>query len=126
MMRLVFETSELPHPNSEDGQTIYDVSLDLEKRYKILDHFFEYIKQDLTKRIEREISRNPKFRTEIIDEWVKNRWREWILDGNYGIITKASQIRGNQSFVDTGAYYMSMYPKLVIEDKYNERRTHIE
>lgn len=110
-MRLVFETSELPHPNS-NGETIYEVSLELEKRYKVLQHFFNYIEKDLIKRLQQDVKRGKKINKERINEWVKNRWRQWILDGNYGIVTKASQRRGNQSFVDTGAYYMSMYPKL--------------
>lgn len=118
-MKLIFETSELPHPNSKNGETIYDVSLALENRYKILDYFFNYIKKDLIKKLESSVRSNPNFKTQVIDEWIKNRWREWILDGNYGIITKASQKRGSQSFVDTGAYYMSMYPRLVLEDDTN-------
>lgn len=115
-MKLVFETSELPHPNSKD-KTIYDVSLILETKYKLLEHFYKYIKKDLEAKLTKEIERNPNLKLEIINEWIKNKWREWILDGNYGIITKASQIRGSQSFVDTGAYYMSMYPKLLMDAK---------
>lgn len=111
-MRLIFETSELPHPNSTNGETIYDVSIELEKRYKIVKHFFNYIEQDLIKKIETDSKRGKRINKDRINEWVKNRWRQWILDGNYGIVTKASVERGNQSFVDTGAYYMSMYPKI--------------
>ena len=107
---------ETPHPNSSDGETLYDVALSLEKRYKLLKEFSKYIKRDLQKRLAREMMK-PNPNLNVVNEWIKNRWREWILDGNYGVITHASRNRGNQAFVDSGAYYMSIFPKIVVESR---------
>lgn len=115
-MRLSFMVPETPHPNSSDGETLYDVALSLEKRYKLLKEFSKYIKRDLQKRLAREMMK-PNPNLNVVNEWIKNRWREWILDGNYGIITHASRNRGNQAFVDSGAYYMSIYPKIIKGNK---------
>ena len=46
---------------------------------------------------------------------IANIWRGYILNEEHGIKTKASESRGDPSFVDTSDYYLSMTPVIIHE-----------
>lgn len=97
------------HPGS-NTQTIAEVASSLEKRYHLLEKFCERIKSKVCEKFALELLRTKKldraFR--MVEELIKNEWREYILESKHGITTKASQERGSEPFVDTGAYYRNL------------------
>lgn len=113
-MKLEFNSADIQHPNSD--ATIYEVACELENRYHLLELFFKEIESDLIEYILNQLS-SGRFHKQSINDWIKNRWREWILDKGHHITTQASKERGNQPFVDTGSYYLSIQPELVIDSK---------
>lgn len=114
-MKIIFEEPELLHPNSETV-TIFEVAQFLESKYHICAAFTDYIAQDLLIRLAKYSVNNVFESSEkelfVIEAWLQDQWREFILDGKMDIITEAAQRRGDPSFVDTSAYYLNMQIKL--------------
>lgn len=113
-MTLVFTEPDILHPNSETT-TIYDVARMLESKYGVCESFFkkneQFIKEQcktlaLMKIFDKKGEIERKKNT--AQERIKARWREFILDGEVDIITRAAMRREDPSFVDTGSYYLNM------------------
>lgn len=113
-MTLVFTEPDILHPNSET-ETIFDVARILEEKYHICEIFYnknkDFIKEQCKSLALLGIfDKNNKLESKknSVEEKLKNRWRQFVLDGEIDIATEASRRREDPSFVDTGAYYLNM------------------
>ena len=120
MISIHFLEPDRLHTGS-DNLTTAELAYILEKKYKLIDRFTKSIKNKLYQRVEVIISRNMDKPTKWeflfnrdLSGWLQNEWREFINKGNYGVITKSSQKRGTQPFVDTGDYFKSLKVKIEI------------
>lgn len=111
---------------SSDTLSTSDLALILEKKYGLVTHFEKYIEKSLHRRLDEVMSRflqqkkpNMKnlelFLNQRLGGWLQNEWREYINQGNYGIITEASKHRGSQPFVNTGDYFKSMIVRIKLQ-----------
>ncbi len=111
-----FQEPTIQHPNG--NQSVATVAKALEKKYHLIQGFYLKHKIDISRIMIDEVRRSWKEKISqekafaVIGEAIKDMWRRFILDSESGIITMASQDRGNQSFIDTGAYYSSMRIKV--------------
>lgn len=108
-MRIVFEAPNLQHPNSD--KTIYEIACALEEKYHLLELYFEDIEDELCSFILRQIVEG-RFHIPAIQDFVKNKWRAWMLDKGHHLGSKAAAERGDPPFIDTSSYYLSMSPIL--------------
>ena len=107
-MKIQFVEPAMMHPGG-DGVEIAEVALFLEHKYELCSRFIEYIRPQLIKQASRYLlntTRNDPFF--LLENWLKNEWRDYIIDELHGIKTKAAEKESRESFVDTGAYYRSM------------------
>ena len=99
-----------------NGSNTGEVAEKLEKRYGLCERFFNFISQDLENKFMYYFERVLKLGVEkafenacfFSSEWLTNEWRMYIEQAKTGIITKASQERGDPSFIDTANYYRNM------------------
>lgn len=103
-----------PHPNSKN-ETIYDVAMQLEEDFHVVESFFNFIEPKIYEKFEFYLEREEDitsidFRAILfkLSEWCRNEWRQFIIQEKHGIKTKASRERGGKSFVDTTAYFLNM------------------
>lgn len=115
-LTIEFMEPDTLHPGS-DTQTISDVARHLEQKYHLLEKFSEQIKAKVCEKFAVEILRNKRLDRayRMIEELIKNEWREFILEGKHGLTTRASKERGSEPFVDTGAYYKNMKCRITNE-----------
>lgn len=104
----------LPYVNGSDTGKVAEK---LENRYGLCERFFNFISQDLESKfmyfLERDLERlgvEKAFENACFfsSEWLTNEWRMYIEQAKTGITTKASQERGDPSFIDTANYYRNM------------------
>lgn len=99
-----------------NGSNTGEVAEKLEKRYGLCERFFNFISQDLERKFMYYLERDLKLGVEkafenacfFSSEWLTNEWRMYIEQAKTGIVTKASQERGDPSFIDTANYYRNM------------------
>lgn len=100
----------VPHPPIEDGLSTYDVAQRLEHKYSLIEKFIAIHKTD----IEREIAfamadaikhdySNERMDADI-NGYVKEIWRNFVMNEEHGIRTHAAEVENRQSFVKTGTY----------------------
>lgn len=113
-IRITFLEPERLHPKS-DTQTISEVAVFLEQKYKLCNSFIQYIKPKLIdKAIKYIFSKTDNNWTFLLERFLTDEWRDYIVTEKHGIKTKASIKRGDESFIDTSAYYKSMLVKISI------------
>lgn len=109
-MTLSYNVPETAHPNSTQLST-YQIALILESKYHILQEFTEANIELIKKRIWEQFKRGRVDEVSL-NEYVKMLWREWMVDGKTKWRTRASQERGDPSFIDTATFYLSVYPEV--------------
>lgn len=107
-MQIDFVWPEIQHPKGE--VSVLELARILESKYHIVENFCSYIMEDFQKRSLPKILKNGKEAFVAEQEWLKNEWRQYIIGGKTGVQTNAALFRGDQSFIDTSAYYLSMQP----------------
>lgn len=113
-LTITYIEPDMLHPNS-DEQTISDISKKLECKYHLLEKFSESIMPKLVEKLAQELLRNdPNRAFVIIEEYIKDEWRDYIVNEKHGIKTKASTERGSEAFIDTGAYFKGLRVQLRI------------
>lgn len=112
-MIIEFYNLDVPHENG--GGTISEVAQSLERRYGIISIFTRKIESKFKDYLIKEVLRFREVDMQMIEEWIRNEWREFIIGAGTGIVTKAAQENGRQSFIDTGGYYENMYMQIKFE-----------
>lgn len=108
--RIDFKEPELMHPKAEDGETILDVANRLEHRYNLLAKFVAIRKRDLEAIIADEMAQAIKHdygndrMDAAIDGRIKEVWRNFLMNEEHGIRTRAADVNNRQSFIASGAY----------------------
>lgn len=90
-----------------------EVAEKLENTYKVIERFYNFIEKDFEKQFNFYLERDSKggfekaFNSALFSsaDWLTNQWRSYIEKDLTGIKTKASRMRGDPSFLDTGNYY---------------------
>lgn len=106
------------HPSAQKGSdtTIDSVARILEAKYHLLKHFTDIYGLDmvelLVKEWKRDQSKKKRRCMHKLEEFLKNKWRTYIVNAEHGIKTQASAKRGSEPFVDTGAYFKNLRVKL--------------
>lgn len=123
-LTITFSEPETVHPNS-DEITVADLASILESRYHLVEKFCDlYNKQIADKFAERYLRALEKSKDTYIDvarilcileQDIQELWREYIVDAEHGLQTKASTERGSEPFIDTGAYFRNMRCILTIK-----------
>ena len=104
------------HPTGD--QTVSEVAKALEKKYHILKLFTKKKNSEIRSIViggikEAWRGNNDQDRAfNIMQDNIRDLFRQFILANETGIVTKASVARGNQSFIDTGAYYSNLGVKV--------------
>jgi len=112
--RIDFKEPELMHPNAEDGETILDVANRLEHRYSLFQKFVAIKQHELESIIATEMALAIKhgYGNDIMDAAIDGRikeiWRNFLMNEEHGIRTRAADVNNRQSFVDSGAYMGGM------------------
>jgi len=115
-----FTEPTILHPKNSKTLTVAALAKILERKYDLLHKFVRMHKKDITGVIIKNVKRSWKYGKEqeevnsVIADEIKNMFRMYILREEHGIKTKASRVRGSQSFIDTGAYFSSFF---IIVDK---------
>ena len=108
--RIDFKEPELMHPKAEDGETILDVANRLEHRYNLLAKFVAIRKRDLEAIIADEMAQAIKHdygndrMDAAIDGRIKEVWRNFLMNEEHGIRTRAADVNNRQSFIASGSY----------------------
>lgn len=111
-LHLEFLAPSRMHPNS-DSITIADLANILEGKYHLLEKFTELHEPEI---IEYALTCLYDDRGEkLINEFVKNKWREFILREMHGLKSKVSTEEHRTSFVQTQAYYQNVVCECKIE-----------
>lgn len=105
MVEISFRSPSRLHADSPDTP-VSEVALKLEKRYKVIAKFAEMHESGI-KNIIVQIALGRMERI-VGEEKIRDLWREYIINEEHGIKTKAAEERGNQSFVDSGDYFGSL------------------
>lgn len=102
------------HPHS-NFITIADLANIIESKYGLLEKFTDYFGDEI---IAYSLTLNlSNFRDlRILNEFIKNKWREYILRELHGIKSKAATSEQRTSFVQTKAYYQSLQVEAKIVD----------
>ena len=101
---------EIPHPDGENGETIYDIAQRLEARYALFQKFVALRKKDIEQVLVSEMVLGIKYNwtNEYMDKQILGRikqiWSVFLINEEHGIKTKAAENEDRQSFVKTGAY----------------------
>ena len=125
-MIVTYFTPDVKHPSSINEAkakhiiTISELAKILENKYKLLERFSDYLEERFIKYFIHDVLSENVIHVASIEGWVQNEWREWILAGGSKIITQAALDRGDISFIDTSAYYLSVKP--VIKFNPEERK----
>ena len=116
-LTITFTSPRMLHPNS-DEITIADLSVILEKKYHLLEKFGELYQDKICERFAtlalRNLERSKGFDIDkprilrILEQDIQEWWREYIVDAEHGLETKASKERGSEPFIDTGAYFRNI------------------
>lgn len=116
-LTITFTSPRMLHPNS-DEITIADLSVILEKKYHLLEKFGELYQDKICERFAtlalRNLERSKGFDIDkprilrILEQDIQEWWREYIVDAQHGLETKASKERGSEPFIDTGAYFRNI------------------
>lgn len=112
--RIDFKEPEMMHPNAEDGETIFEVATRLEHRYNVLAKFVAIRQKDLEGILAAEMALAIKhgYGNDIMDAAIDGRikeiWRNFLMNEEHGIRTRAADVNNRQSFVDSGAYMGGM------------------
>lgn len=114
-MKIDFVFPELPHPDSPE-LSIAELANILESKYDVIQTFTKRIEPKLIDTIKANFKRRNKLSPQVIQEWLKNQWRDYIISGKAGF-TIASQKRGDPAFVNTSAYYLGCQPRLIFTEK---------
>lgn len=113
-VKITFLEPERLHPKSDD-KTIADVATFLEQKYKLCNSFIKYIKPKLMEKASSYILNQTNHKwTFLLERFLIDEWRDYIVSEKHGIKTKASRDRGDESFIDTMAYYKSMVVKISV------------
>lgn len=121
-LTITFTEPEVLHPNS-DEITIATLAKILEKKYHLLEKFSELYGEKIQDRLAtvylREYAKNSQVDLarilRVLEQDIQEWWREYIVDAEHGLTTKASTARGSEPFIDTGAYFRNM--RCVLEIK---------
>lgn len=107
-LQIDFTFPDIQHPKGD--ATVLEVAKILEAKYRIIENFCKYAIPKLQeKRLDKLLKRGEAaFVSE--QEWLKNEWRQYIIGGQTGVKTQAALFRGDPSFIDTSAYYLSLQP----------------
>lgn len=109
---ITFIEPDTLHPNSNRA-TIADVANILEHKYHLLEKFCDKYKPFFLKRFLRLVTESADVKSFVIlEQDIQSAWRDFIVEGEHGLTTKASQKRGSEPFIDTGAYFRDMSVKV--------------
>lgn len=119
-IRLDFTSPERMHASGDDITTVA-MARKLEEEYSVIRGFVLLHKQEIQRIFAKEMAiaiKRDKSNDEMdgaISLAIMDVWRAYILNEEHGIKTKASEARGDPSFVDTSDYYLSMTPRVIHE-----------
>lgn len=116
-LSIEFTSPQMLHPNS-DEITVADLSFILEKKYHLLEKFGELYQDKICERFAtlslRSLERSKDFTIDkkqilrVLEQDIQEWWREYIVEAQHGLTTKASEQRGSEPFIDTGAYFRNI------------------
>lgn len=108
-MKLIinFAEPDMMHPDS-DVATVYEIAMMIENKYHLVDIFAHQFKSKIAERFSSLVLANERRTLRILEEDVKNWWREFILDELHKIRTSAAKRDDRESFVASGTYYRNM------------------
>ena len=120
-----FTEPEVMHSPGSDGAetelTIFQVAERLERKYSVIATFVALEKKNIERILAEAFAVAIKYdkSNEELDGAISGQirilWRAYILNGDHGITTKASEARGDPAFVDTSEYYLSLIPEVIHE-----------
>lgn len=113
-MRIDYTFPELKHPNF-DGE-ILELARILEGKYHILREFSKKVRPKLEKYAKKVLMRKNAKIELLLQEYLKNEWRNYIITGQAGF-SVAAQKRGDPAYVDTSAYYLGCQPVCILTEK---------
>lgn len=100
-----------------------EVAEELEKRYKIVEEFYNKKKDDFEKKFFEYYNFNfsksgdykKSFEEAIrqVTAWLRNEFLIYMKNDSTGYKTKASRMRGSPSFIDTGNYFSNLFFEIV-------------
>lgn len=105
MVEVSFRSPSRPHADSETT-SVSEVARELERRYAVIATFAKLYESEI-KKIIVQIALKRMERL-VGEEKIRDMWREYVINEDHGIKTKAAAERGNQSFVDSGDYFGSL------------------
>lgn len=107
MSKLVFSSPFLRLYPSDKNTTVHEVAVKLEKRYKLLQKFYDQNKSKINKIVQGaylEKINKGKINESKLNGQMQALWREWLSSEAHGIKTKTAKAEGRTSFIDTGNY----------------------
>ncbi len=121
-MTIGFNVLEFAHSPSNYYKNQSDISnfelaVELEDRYNVIEMFTNDKKDVIIDIIATDYIRALKhFRTTMntktIETKIQNLWREYMIKGEHGIVSKRSIDTGTVGLIDTGDYYKSLVIKI--------------
>lgn len=124
-MRLNFNAPTFLHPNKdENGEeiTVYEVAKKLESKYNLLGGFVAHYKTELEDIISQEAIKRIQGRKtqeqfkKSVDIRIQALWRDYMKSETHGIKTRIATEEDRKAFIDTGTYFMSIEPELVVDN----------
>lgn len=112
-MTIVWNAPSISHPDS--SISVDELAKILESKYNPLHLFQEHINSEFLGRLMSQLQANY-YDEVVLNEWLKNKWREWILDHNHSIISRAAMERGDPPLVNTGTYFKSLVPTIQLDN----------
>lgn len=97
-----------------EQKTIYEVAVELEERYQVIQEFINKYKDDITLFIAKEkfhAGMHPEDAESsdfAIAEHIKGLWLDFMEKGEHGVITGRAIATNMVGLIDTGQYYQSM------------------
>lgn len=115
-LQISFFEPDAQHPSG--SATISEVAQELESEYHLIESFIASEKDKVVRRLielalDSGLERPKVFK--ILEEEVKNAWREYMVNEEHGIKTLSSEAHERESFIDTGAYYKNLQVKVTIK-----------
>lgn len=119
VLKVSFVEPRTLHPNS-DEITIADLASILEHKYHLIEKFNDKYSEKIADRFttlylrafekEKDAKKpvNLARILRVLEQDIQEFWREFIVDAEHGLTTKASTERGSEPFIDTGAYFRNM------------------
>ena len=120
-INIIYEEPNRIHPSAKGESTLTTDNLArfLEAKYHLLEIFTNMYAKQIVEMLTKEVMKPQKPNAERIfmklENFIKNEWRDYIVNERHGIKTRAAQERGSESFVDTGAYFKNLSVKLELK-----------